>query len=62
MKLYDNKKIILIIISIIVGLLLFAYITFEQKGSFGKTDIISMIITAFVGIIISFIIIKKGNK
>jgi hypothetical protein len=62
MKLYDNKRIALIIFSIIGGLAFAAYLLYDQRGTIGKTEIIALTLTAIIAIVISVIMIKKGNK
>jgi hypothetical protein len=62
MKLYDNKRITLIIFSIISGLAFAAYLLYDQSGTIGRTEIIALTLTAIIAITISVIIIKKGNK
>ncbi|HUX61885.1 MAG TPA: hypothetical protein VMV32_11285 [Ignavibacteriaceae bacterium] len=62
MKLYDKKRIAFIIFSIIVGIAFAAYSIYDQLGTIGQTDIIALTLTAITAIVISVIIIKKGNK
>jgi len=62
MKLYYKKRIAFIIFSVIIGLAFATYILYEQRGTIGQTEIIALILTAIIAIVISVIMIKKGNK
>jgi len=62
MKLYDNKRITLIIFSIIGGIAFAAFLLYDQRGTIGQTEIVALSLTAIIAIVISVIIIKKGNK
>jgi hypothetical protein len=62
MKLYDNKQISTIILSIFSGLLFAAYLLYDQNGTIGKTAIIALSLTTIIVIAITIIIIKKVNK
>ncbi|MBK8735825.1 MAG: hypothetical protein KBF69_02775 [Saprospiraceae bacterium] len=62
MKLYDNKRITLIIFSIIGGLAFAAFLLYDQSGKIGQTEIIALTLTAVIAVVISVIMIKKGNK
>lgn len=62
MKLYDNKRIALIIISIICGLVFTAYLFYEELGTIGQREIVILALTAAITIIMAVLIIRKGNK
>jgi hypothetical protein len=62
MKLYDRKRIALIIFFIIVGMIFSAYLLYDQRGTIGRTEIIALILTAVIAIAIATIMIVKGNK
>ncbi len=62
MKLYDNKRITLIIFSIIGGLAFSAFLLYDQSGKIGQTEIIALTLTVVIAVVISVIMIKKGNK
>lgn len=62
MKLYDNKRIGLIIISIVLGICFAAYLLYEQKGELGRTEYIVLGLTLSIAIAISLTVIKIGNK
>jgi len=62
MKLYDNKRIALIIFSIIGGLAFDTFLLYDQSGTIGQTEIIALTLTDIIAIVISVIMIKKGNK
>ena len=62
MKLYDNKRIAIIFISIISGLAFATKLLYDQRGTIGKTEIIALTLTAIIAIVISVIVIRKGNK
>ncbi len=62
MKLYDKKRIAIIIFSIIGGLAFATYLLYDQRGTIGQTEIIALTLTAIIAIVISVIMIKKGNK
>jgi hypothetical protein len=62
MKLYDNRRIGLIIIAIICGLGFTTYLFYEQLGKIGQTEILILSLTTAIAIIISVLVIRKGNK
>ncbi len=62
MKLYDNKRIAFIIFSIIGGLVFGTYLLYDQRRTIEQTEIITLTLTAIIAIIISVIMIKRGNK
>ena len=62
MKLYDNKRIALIIFSIISGLALTTYLFYEQLGKIGQREIFILAVTTAIAIIISILVIRRGNK
>lgn len=62
MKLYDKKRIALIIFSIFGGLAIATYLLYEKRGTIGQTEIIALTFTVIIAIVISVIMIKKGNK
>ena len=62
MKLYDKKRIRLIIFSIIGGIACAAFVLYDQRGTIGKTEVIALLLTAVIATTISVIIIKIGNK
>jgi len=62
MKLYDNKRIALSFFSIIGGLTFTAYLFYDHRGTIGQSEIIVLTLTAIFAIVISVIMIKKGNK
>jgi hypothetical protein len=57
-----NKKIIVIVFSIIGGLAFTAFALYNQSGKIGKTEVISLVLTAIIAVVISIIIIKKIDK
>jgi len=57
-----NKKIIVIVFSIIGGLAFTAFALYDQSGKIGKTEVISLALTAIIAVVISIIIIKKIDK
>lgn len=50
------------ILSIIGGLAFGAYLLYNQSGTIGQTEMIALTLTAIIAIVISVIMIKKGNK
>lgn len=62
MKLYDKKRIIYLILSIVGGLCFSAYLLYDQSGKIGRIEIISLTATAIMAIIILVALIKIGNK
>ena len=62
MKLYDKKKIRLIIFSIIGGMIFSTFLLYEQRGKIGKVELFALGFTLLIAISISSIIIRKGNK
>jgi hypothetical protein len=62
MKVYANKRIAIIIFSIIGGLAFATFLLYDQSGKIGLTEIIALTLTAIIAIVISVIIIKKANK
>jgi len=62
MKLYDNKRIGLIIVSTILGICFAAYLLYEQRGVLGRTEYIVLGITLSIALTISVTVIKIGNK
>ena len=62
MRRYDNKRIALIIFSIIAGLAFATFLLYYQRETIGQTEIIALFMTAIIAITISVIIIRKANK
>jgi hypothetical protein len=59
---HKNKRIAVIIFSIIGGLAFTAFALYNQSGKIGQTEVISLALTAIIAVVISIIIIKKSNK
>jgi hypothetical protein len=57
-----NKKMKKIIIPSIVGLIFTGYLLYEQKGTFGKSEVIVLILTAITLFGIIFIINKMTKN
>ena len=62
MKLVDTKKKLIIAFSTVLGLLFSAYLLYDQRGTLGQTEVISLIITSTIVLTIILFIIKKANK
>jgi LPXTG-motif cell wall-anchored protein len=62
MKLFDKKRIIIIVVSLILGLIFAGYILFKQTGELGSTELIALGLTLIIAVSIIVIMIKKGNK
>lgn len=62
MKVYNNKRIIFFILSIIGGLFFATYLLYDQKAVIAQTEIITLALTAIIATAIIIIMIKKGNK
>ena len=62
MKLFDKKRILVIAVSIFLGLLLAAYLIYDQLGKFGPTGFIALGITLIISVSVSYLMIKIGNK
>lgn len=57
----SQKKVFLIIFSIIVGLCFTAFLLYDQRGIIGQTEIIALTFTTIITIIILVIMIKKNK-
>ena len=53
MKLFDDKKITIIIISFVIGLIFSGYLIYDQQGVFGEKDIITLGITVQIPVILT---------
>jgi hypothetical protein len=62
MPAHKNKRIAVILLSIIGGITFAAFALYNQSGKIGKTEVISLALTAIIAIVISIIIIKKSDK
>ena len=58
----EKRKIGFIVISIIFSISFSAYLIYEQKGTFNKVDIISLLIAIILLALMSIFIIKKLQK
>jgi hypothetical protein len=62
MKLVDTKKKLIIAFSTVLGLLFSAYLLYDQRGTFGQTEKISLTLTTIIALTIIFFTVKKANK
>jgi predicted negative regulator of RcsB-dependent stress response len=61
-KLFDKKRIAIIVFSLIGGVAYFLGYRYYQSGAISTIDIISAIMTLMVSSVIAFVIIRHANK
>jgi hypothetical protein len=62
MKLVDTKKKLTIAFSTVLGLTFATFLLYDQRGTIGQTEIISLTFTTIIALTIIYFITKKANK